>query len=52
MKIILSFVCASYFSLRLIQFFFRLKNKEYKYKKADSADDFDIVMLAIYLLVS
>ena len=52
MEIILSSVCASYFVLRLINFFFRLKNKEYRYKKADSADNFDIIMLAIYLLVS
>ena len=52
MEIVLSYVCASYFFLRLINFFFRLKNKEYRYKKADSADNFDIIMLAIYLLVS
>lgn len=52
MNIILSFIFVFYFSLRLIQFFFRLKNKEYRYKKADSADNFDIIMLAIYLLVS
>ena len=51
MKIIISFICTFYFSLRLIQFFYRLKNKEYKYKKADSAVDFDIIMMAIYLLV-
>lgn len=51
MKIILSFVCVSYYFLRLINFFFRLKSKEYRYKKADSADDLDIIMLAIYLLV-
>ncbi len=50
MNIILSFVCASYFSLRLIQFFCRLKKKEYKYKKADSADELDMIMMAIYFL--
>ncbi len=52
MNITLSFVCASYFLLRQINIFFRLKNKDYKYKRADTADEFDIIMMAIYLLVS
>ena len=48
MRMILSFICVLYIFLRLIESFFRLKNKEGK--KADSGDDADIIVMAIYLL--